>query len=267
MSDLVTASLPPGALRSLLTGGVIAGAGSVLVFLPQILVLFLFIAVLEECGYMARAAYLMDKLMSRIGLSGKSFIPLLSSFACAVPGIMAARVIENRRERLVTILIAPLMSCSARLPVYMLLIAAFIPEWRFLGGWISLQGLVMLGLYALGIATAVAVALVLKRTIFRGVTPPFVMELPGYKLPSVWNVLRRALDQGWSFVYYLAKGADGKYGRKLHEFIGEAHKTDVVERFQRIFKVRDLEVFEKQWFDYAKSLDPAKGVDMLTGHR
>jgi ferrous iron transport protein B len=201
LSDLVTASLPPGALRSLLTGGVIAGAGSVLVFLPQILVLFLFIAVLEECGYMARAAYLMDKLMSRIGLSGKSFIPLLSSFACAVPGIMAARVIENRRERLVTILIAPLMSCSARLPVYMLLIAAFIPEWRFLGGWVSLQGLVMLGLYALGIATAVAVALVLNRTIFRGVTPPFVMELPGYKLPSVWNVLRRALDQGWSFVY------------------------------------------------------------------
>ncbi len=143
----------------------------------------------------------MDKLMSRIGLSGKSFIPLLSSFACAVPGIMAARVIENRRERLVTILIAPLMSCSARLPVYMLLIAAFIPEWRFLGGWVSLQGLVMLGLYGLGIATAAVVALVLNRTIFRGVTPPFVMELPGYKLPSVWNVLRRALDQGWSFVY------------------------------------------------------------------
>ena len=140
VGDLASTMVPEGAFQSLLVNGVIAGVGGVLVFLPQIFILFLFIAVLEDCGYMARAAYLMDRLMSRIGLSGKSFIPLLSSFACAIPGIMAARVIENRRDRLVTIMIAPLMSCSARLPVYTLLIAAFIPARPVLGNLLGLQG-------------------------------------------------------------------------------------------------------------------------------
>src|SRR5262249_50115501 len=149
--------------------------GSVIVFLPQILILFMFIAILEDCGYMARAAYLMDKLMVRVGLSGKSFIPLLSSFACAIPGIMATRVIENRRDRLTTILVAPLMSCSARLPVYTLLIGAFIPAAR-VAGILPLQGLTLFCMYLIGIVAAVVVALVLKRTVLKGATPPFVME-------------------------------------------------------------------------------------------
>jgi ferrous iron transport protein B len=199
----VEVMVPEGALRSLLITGVIEGVGGVIVFLPQIFTLFLFIAILEDCGYMARAAYLMDKLMSRIGLSGKSFIPLLSSFACAVPGVMATRVIENRRDRLVTILVAPLMSCSARLPVYALLIAAFVPDYAFGSGWLRfswLQGLVMFVMYSVGIVAAIGVALVLKRTILRGDTPPFVMELPSYKLPGIWIVLHRMLEQGWSFI-------------------------------------------------------------------
>ncbi len=188
------AAMPEGALRSLLVDGLIGGVGSVIVFLPQILILFMFIAILEDCGYMARAAYLMDKLMVRVGLSGKSFIPLLSSFACAIPGIMAARVIENRRDRLTTVLVAPLMSCSARLPVYTLLIAAFIP-----GGALA-RGLTLFGMYLVGIVAAVIVALVLKRTILRGTTPPFVMELPPYKFPSPALVLHRMLERGWSFI-------------------------------------------------------------------
>lgn len=191
--------LADGPLKSLIVNGVIAGVGNVIVFLPQILTLFFFLAVLEDCGYMARAAYLMDKLMSRVGLSGKSFIPLLSSFACAIPGIMATRVIENRRDRLTTMLVAPLMTCSARLPVYTLLIAAFIPnlQWAF----VKLQSLVMLGMYVLGILTAVAVAGILKLTLLRGETPPFVMELPSYKTPGPWVVAQRMLEQGWAFVY------------------------------------------------------------------
>ncbi len=200
LGEHVAALLPDGALQSLLIDGVLAGVGSVLVFLPQIMILFLFIALLEDCGYMARAAYLMDRLMSRIGLSGKSFIPLLSSFACAVPGIMATRVIESRRDRLVTILVAPLMTCSARLPIYTLLIAAFIPNRRLLGGWFGLQGLTMLAMYLLGMVTAVLVAWIFKRTILRGETPPFVMELPSYKLPSPWTVARRVFENAWSFI-------------------------------------------------------------------
>ena len=196
----IETGLPEGALRSLLTDGVVAGVGSVVVFLPQILILFLFIAILEDCGYMARAAYLMDKLMVRVGLSGKSFIPLLSSFACAIPGVMATRVIENRRDRLTTILVAPLMSCSARLPVYVLLIGAFIPEYEYLGGWVRLQGLTLFSMYLIGIVTAVIVALVLKRTLLRGATPPFVMELPPYKIPGLTIVLHRMLDRGWAVV-------------------------------------------------------------------
>jgi len=160
----VHATLPPGLLRSFLADGLIAGVGSVLVFLPQILVLFLFIILLEDLGYMARAAFLMDRLMGAVGLHGRAFIPLLSSFACAIPGIMATRVIDNRRDRLTTILVAPLMTCSARIPVYTLIIAAFIPN-KTVYGWISLQGLVMFGLYGGGIVSALLVALVVRRPV------------------------------------------------------------------------------------------------------
>jgi ferrous iron transport protein B len=194
------ARMAEGALRSLLVDGVIAGVGGVIVFLPQILILFFFMAILEDCGYMARAAYLMDKLMVRVGLSGKSFIPLLSSFACAIPGVMATRVIENRRDRLTTILVAPLMSCSARLPVYTILIAAFIPADAYLGGAVSLQGLTLFAMYLLGVITAIAVAWLLKKTLLKGPTPPFVMELPSYKMPSPSTVVYRMLDRGWAFV-------------------------------------------------------------------
>ncbi|MEX0937546.1 MAG: ferrous iron transport protein B [Pirellulales bacterium] len=199
-ASAVESVMPAGALRSLLVDGVIGGVGAVVIFLPQIMILFLFIAVLEDCGYMARAAYLMDKLMVRVGLSGKSFIPLLSSFACAVPGIMAARVIENRRDRLTTILVAPLMSCSARLPVYIILIGAFIPQRDLLGGVLGVRGLTLFAMYLVGVVTAVVVALLLKRTLLRGETPPFVMELPSYKLPSPSIVLHRMVERGWAFV-------------------------------------------------------------------
>ena len=197
LADWLRGVLPAGPLTSLLLDGVLDGVGSVLVFLPQILILFGFIAVLEDCGYMARAAFLMDKLMSRCGLSGKSFIPMLSSVACAVPGIMATRVIENRRDRLATILVAPLMSCSARLPVYMLLIGAFLSPPRF-PWWVP--GLIMFLMYCIGLVVAPLVALALKRTLLRGETPVFVMEMPLYKVPSLRTVLRRMFDSGWAFV-------------------------------------------------------------------
>lgn len=200
MAEKATSALPEGALQSLISDGVIGGVGSVIIFLPQILILFLFIALLEDCGYMARAAYLMDKIMSRIGLSGKSFIPLLSSFGCAIPGIMATRTIENSRDRLITMLVAPLMSCSARLPVYILLIAAFVPATGLLGGWISLQGLVMFSMYVIGVLVAMAVAWLLRMTILKGDTPPFVMELPEYKFPSIRNALKRMWEQAWAFI-------------------------------------------------------------------
>jgi ferrous iron transport protein B len=196
----VGAHMPPGAFQSLLCDGVIGGVGSVITFLPQIVLLFLFIAILEDCGYMARAAFLMDRLMSRLGLSGKSFIPLMSSFACAIPGVMATRVIENRRDRMVTILIAPLMSCSARLPVYVLLTIAFIPDNAYLGGWVSLRGLVLLAMSSVGALVAIPAAWLMKKTLFRSETPPFVMELPTYKIPSARVVLHRAYDRAKAFV-------------------------------------------------------------------
>ncbi len=189
--------MAPGPLRSLVVDGIIAGVGGVLVFLPQILILFAFIAVLEDCGYMARAAFLMDRLMSRCGMSGKSFIPLLSSVACAVPGVMATRVIENRRDRLATILVAPLMSCSARLPVYTLMIALFLPTERYSA---FARAGVLFAMYLLGFVVAPLVALVLRKTLLRGERSLFVMELPAYKRPSVRNVLRRVYDAGWAFV-------------------------------------------------------------------
>lgn len=203
LAEGVHAAMPAGPLTSLLTDGVIEGVGAVVVFLPQIVILFAFIAVLEDCGYMARAAFLMDKLMARCGLSGKSFIPMLSSVACAVPGIMATRVIEDRRDRLTTILVAPLMSCSARLPVYTLLIAAFLPvrdESHPNGYAWWVPGLAMIGMYALGLFVAPVVALVLKRTLLRGDTPVFVMEMPVYKLPSLGTVLRRMTDSAGAFL-------------------------------------------------------------------
>ena len=192
--------LLPGTLRSLIDDGIIAGVGSVLIFLPQILILFFFIGVLEDCGYMARAAFVMDKLMCKLGLSGKSFLPLMSSFACAVPGIMATRVIENTRDRMITILVAPLMSCSARLPVYILLIYTFVPETTWLGGWIGLQGLVLFAMHVLGMAVAVPVAWLLKRFFFPGGTSAFVMELPSYKLPSPKVVFYRVWERGQAFL-------------------------------------------------------------------
>ncbi len=175
-------------LKSLLVDGIVAGVGGVVIFLPQILILFLFILLLEDFGYMARAAFLMDRLMSAVGLNGRAFIPLLSSFACAIPGIMAARTIAHPLDRLVTILIAPLMTCSARLPVYVLLIAAFVSNTTVWGG-IGLQGLVMFGLYATGIVGALAVAGVLRLTLLRGESQPLLMELPSYKWPNPANVL------------------------------------------------------------------------------
>ena len=191
--------MPEGALKSLTVDGVVAGVGSVVTFLPQILILFFFIAVLEDCGYMARALRFNGPLdVARTGLSGRSFIPMLSSFACAIPGIMAARVIENERDRLTTILVAPLMTCSARLPVYALLIAAFVPTNTKLGPW--LPGIVLAALYLLGIVTALLVSLTLKRTLLRGKTPPFVMELPSYKWPSLRTVAIRVGERAWIFI-------------------------------------------------------------------
>ena len=182
-------ALPAGLLQSFLQDGVINGVGSVLVFLPQILILFLFILLLEDLGYMARAAFLMDRIMGGAGLHGRAFIPLLSSFACAIPGIMATRVIDNPRDRLTTILVAPLMTCSARIPVYTLIISAFIPN-KHVWGFVSLQGLVMFGLYAAGIASALGVSFLAKFFFWRdNPTPPFMLELPDYKLPRPRSVL------------------------------------------------------------------------------
>ena len=180
--------IPEGLLRSLIVDGIIAGAGSVLVFLPQILILFFFILILEESGYLPRAAFLLDRLMGSVGLSGRSFIPLLSSFACAIPGIMATRSIANPRDRLVTIMIAPMMTCSARLPVYALLIGAFIPQREVWGG-LELQGLVLFGLYLVGIVGAMAVAWILKHFTSSGLQPrPLMMELPIYHWPNARSV-------------------------------------------------------------------------------
>jgi ferrous iron transport protein B len=184
----VVETMSDGWLRSMIVDGVLGGVGAVIVFLPQILILFLFILLLEASGYMVRAAFLMDRLMAKAGLSGHAFIPLLSSFACAVPGIMATRTIEDPRHRLTTILIAPLMTCSARLPVYAIIIGAFIPA-RDIGAGIGLQGLVLFGLYLAGIVGALLAASVLRRTVARGMPQGFIMEMPKYQLPHLRDVL------------------------------------------------------------------------------
>ena len=193
MSAWVAAHLPAGAISSFITDGVIAGVGSVVVFLPQILILFLFIIVLEDSGYLARAAFLMDRVMRSVGLSGQSVIPMLSSFACAVPAIMAARVISDRRARIATILAAPFMTCSARLPIYALLIAAFVPDESV--GWLNLQGLVLLGLYLMGILGGLATAWLLKRTALRGPKPDFAMALPEFRWPNLQTVSIKLMDR------------------------------------------------------------------------
>ena len=197
--DTVRNAMPPGVLTDLLVDGIIAGVGGVLVFLPQILLLFLFISLLEDTGYMSRAAFLLDKLMSRVGLHGKAFLPLMSSFACAIPGIMATRTIESRRDRFATILIAPFMSCSARLPVYSLMIAAFFAG-RKVFGFLSMGAVLMLAMYTLGIVVAIVVAFILKRTILKAPPPPFLMELPPYRVPNLRTVFQNMLTRAWLFV-------------------------------------------------------------------
>lgn len=199
LSDLARAHLPEGLLRDLLTEGVLAGVGSVVVFLPQIVILFFFILAMEASGYMARAAFLMDRLMAGVGLSGRSFIPLLSSFACAIPGIMATRSITDSKDRLTTILIAPLMTCSARLPVYAVIIAAFIPNRAVLPG-VGLQGLVLLGLYVFGIVAAMLVALVLRGSVTKGAASGFIMELPKYQMPRPGDLLLGLWQRAWVFL-------------------------------------------------------------------
>jgi len=196
----VAQTIPEGKLNDLLVDGVIAGVGSVLVFLPQILLLFLFLGLLEDTGYMARGAFMMDRVMSRVGLHGKSFIPLLSSFACAIPGIMATRTIESQKDRLATILVAPLMSCSARLPVYALLIAACVPS-RTVIGFVGLQGLTLLSMYLLGIVVALALAWLFKRSFLKGEPPLLILELPPYRRPVVRVVLRHMWDRSKLFLY------------------------------------------------------------------
>ena len=199
LGETVKTVVPDGMLQSLLVDGVVAGLGGVIVFLPQILILFLFILALEDSGYLPRAAFLLDRVMGTVGLSGRSFIPLLSSFACAIPGVMATRTISNWRDRLTTIMIAPLMTCSARLPVYALLIAAFIPE-QTVGGLFNLQGIVLFALYVFGIVSAMAVAWVMKR--FRDNTSqsPLMMELPAYRWPNLRNLALGLYERAWIFI-------------------------------------------------------------------
>lgn len=193
------AHLPDGPLRDMLVNGAVAGVGAVLAFLPQILILFFFIGLLEDSGYMARAAFIMDKTMGRVGLHGRAFIPLLSSFACAIPGVMATRTIASRRDRMTTILIAPLMSCSARLPVYTLMIGAFIPEVKVLG-FVSSRALTMFGCYVLGVVVAMMAAWVFKKTLFKGPPPALMLELPPYKMPAPRNVLVTMWDRSSEFL-------------------------------------------------------------------
>ena len=195
LGQWVTAHVPPGNFQSLLVDGVIAGVGGVVVFLPQILILFFFLGLLEDSGYMARAAFIMDRVMSSVGLHGKSFIPLLSSFACAIPGIMASRTVENRKDRLVTILVAPLMSCSARLPVYALMIAVMIP-----GAPALTQAGIMLSMYLIGICAAFAMAWLFKKTLLKSETPMLLLELPPYRMPVLRTISLRMLERAGIFL-------------------------------------------------------------------
>jgi ferrous iron transport protein B len=198
--DVLRGTLPDSPLRSLLLEGVWGGVGSVLVFLPQILLLFLFIGILEDSGYLARAAVIADRTMAKVGLQGKSFIPLLSAYACAVPAIMATRTIENKRDRFATILIAPFMTCAARLPVYILVIAAFLESRPLLGPFLGTRAAALLGLYVLGFLAALATALILKSTILKSDRTPFVLELPPYRWPTFKSLGLRLLDRSRIFL-------------------------------------------------------------------
>ena len=199
LGSIASSQLGGGALSSLVSDGVIAGVGSVVIFLPQIIILFLFIILLEDSGYLARAAYLMDRAMRSVGLSGQSIIPMISSFACAVPGIMATRVIPNRRDRIATIMAAPFMTCSARLPVYALLIAAFVPANDI--GFLNMQGLVLFGLYMFGIIAGALTALLLRKTALRGPKPPFALMLPEFRRPNLQTVLMQLYTRAKIFLY------------------------------------------------------------------
>lgn len=197
--NTITEVMPAGDLRDLIVNGALAGVGAVVTFLPQIFFLFLFLGILEDTGYMARAAFIMDRMMSKVGLHGKSFIPMLSSFACAIPGIMATRTIESRKDRLVTMLVSPLVSCSARLPVYALMIAAFIPQRKILGLF-SLPGLTLVSMYLLGLSAALAFAWLFKKTLLKGEAPAFIMELPPYKLPSFKSIILHTWERSYLFL-------------------------------------------------------------------
>jgi len=197
----VGAHLPAGMLQSLIINGVWKGTGSVLVFLPQILLLFLVIGILEDSGYLSRAAVIADRTMSRVGLNGKSFIPLLSAYACAVPAIMATRTIESKRDRIATILVAPFMTCSARLPVYTMVIAAFLPGHPLLGPFLGTRAVAMLGLYVLGFLMAVVTARLLKSTILKSKDAPFILEMPPYRWPTLASLGLRLVDRGKAFLY------------------------------------------------------------------
>ena len=199
LGDYVSGIMPDGMLKSLVVDGMIAGVGGVIIFLPQILLLSFFIALLEDCGYMARAAFLMDKLLSWCGLSGQAFIPMLTSFACAVPGLMATRTIGDYRDRMTTIMVAPLMSCSARLPVYVIMISAFVPD-RPVLGVLGLQGVTLFAMYFVGVAVAAPTAWVLKKTVLRGPTPPLLLEMPSYKVPQAGTVARKVYREGREFL-------------------------------------------------------------------
>ncbi|MBI3258821.1 MAG: ferrous iron transporter B [Ignavibacteriae bacterium] len=210
LQDIVSSTLPEGLFRSFLTKGLIAGVGSVLIFLPQILLLNLFIVILEDCGYLSRAAFLVDRVMGVFSLQGRSFIPLLGSFACAIPGIMSARIIPSEKDRMATMLVAPLMTCSARLPVYALLISAFVPA-TLIGGFFSLQGMVLGGLYVLAAVSGLLIAGVFKRTMFRGSKLPFLIEFPPYRMPSlkslfvtVWNRSKEFLRTAGGIILVLS---------------------------------------------------------------
>jgi ferrous iron transport protein B len=266
--------LGDGAFSSLIADGVIAGVGSVIIFLPQILILFLFIILLEDSGYLARAAYLMDRTMRSVGLSGQSIIPMISSFACAVPGIMATRVIPNRRDRIATILAAPFMTCSARLPVYALLIAAFVPAKPV--GFMNLQGLVLFGLYMFGIVMGILTALLIRKTALRGPKPPFALMLPEFRRPNMQTVLFQLLGRAkvflyragtvifavavvvWALAYYPRSEILGPEVEKQRETASYSMSgEELAAEFERIDNVASAAQLEQSWLGRAgKTVEP-----------
>ena len=206
--------------------GIWHGVGSVVIFLPQILLLFLFIGILEDSGYLARAALIADRTMARFGLQGKSFIPLLSAYACAVPAIMATRTIEDKRDRIATILIAPFMTCSARLPVYILVIGAFVPEKNLLGPFLGMRAAVMLGLYVLGFVAAILTARLLKSTVLKSRRSSFMLEMPPYRWPTVRSLALRLVDRSKVFLWRAGHGDSGRGGRHLGALLSAASTTE-----------------------------------------